>query len=71
MLGGVGLAFIAASTSACASPCTELADAICDRSGESAPACVEARLRAARPTQQERRACEDGLAFAHELSRSR
>lgn len=65
-LVGLGVAL-----AGCAGPCDELADAICERAGQAAEVCTSARQRAAHPDVATTRACVDGLAFAHELSRSR
>jgi hypothetical protein len=65
------LVVLGLSLSACGGPCDELADQICDRSGESSVVCEAARTKADGASVEAEHACELGLAFAHELGRSR
>ena len=67
----MGLLLLSGWTVGCASPCDVLATAICERSGATSTACLEAIQAAERARIQEQRACERVSAMTQTMSKNR
>ena len=55
----------------CASPCDDIADAVCAAAGEASEECTQLRAKAARADEDTKKACAFALQLREDLAKAR